>query len=155
MGFQSGPTGENLGMNISDLRQKAQAGSVVAQTALGICYLDGINVNTDYHAAFEFLSAAADQGASRAMFNLGRMYAEGLGTAKNPTESIRLYEKASEAGEFLAQIALARIYSCGAVMPERPDLARKWYLAAASQEKLVRDCKEELKEAKAYLDRMS
>jgi uncharacterized protein len=138
-------------MNISDLRQKAQAGSVVAQTALGIGYLDGINVNTDYNAAFEFLSAAAGQGASRAMFHLGRMYAEGLGTAKNPTESIRLYEKASEAGEFLAQIELARIYSRGTVLRERPDLARKWYLAAASQEGLVRDCHEELKEAKSYL----
>jgi uncharacterized protein len=142
-------------MNISDLRDKAQAGSVVAQTALGICYLDGINVTADYNAAFEFLSAAAGQGAARAMLNLGRMYAEGLGTAKNPTESIRLYEKASEAGEFSAQIALARIYSRGTVMPERPDLARKWYLAAALQEGLVRDCEEELKEAKTYLRSMS
>jgi len=67
-------------MNISDLRQKAQQGSAVAQTLLGTCYLEGIEVEVDHKEAFRLLSAAADQGAPRAKLNLARMYAEGLGT---------------------------------------------------------------------------
>jgi TPR repeat protein len=50
-------------VNIPDLRQKAASSSVVAQSALGICYLDGVDVAVDYSEAFRFLSAAAGQGA--------------------------------------------------------------------------------------------
>jgi len=39
-------------MNIRELRQKAESGSVVAQSMLGICYLDGIEVPIDYREAF-------------------------------------------------------------------------------------------------------
>src|ERR1700730_7949410 len=100
-------------MNISDLRRTAESGNVVAQAALGTCYLDGIDVEVDYQEAFRFLSAASAQGASRAMTNLARMYLGGLGIPKNPREAIRLYEEAAKAGEFLAQIELGRIYSRG------------------------------------------
>ena|SRR5437879_7243375 len=67
------PVGGKSKMNISDLRQKAQRGSVVAQTILGTCYLDGIDVEVDHKEAFRLLSAAADQGAPRAKMNLARM----------------------------------------------------------------------------------
>jgi TPR repeat protein len=70
-------------MNIPDLQRKAQAGSVVAQSVLGACYLDGVDVEINYPEAFRLLSAAADRRAPRAMANLARMYAEGLGTSQN------------------------------------------------------------------------
>jgi len=34
-------------MNIPDLQRQAESGSVVAQAILGICYLDGIEVEVD------------------------------------------------------------------------------------------------------------
>jgi TPR repeat protein len=122
---------------------------VVAQTLLGTCYLEGIDVEVDHKEAFRLLSAAADQGAPRAKMNLARMYAEGLGIAKNLPEAIRLYEGAAEGGEFLAQVQLARIYARGMGVPANPAVAREWYAAAAAQEASVGDC-EELQEAKAY-----
>src|SRR5689334_18825208 len=100
-------------MNISDLRKKAAAGNVVAESMLGICYLDGIDVGVDYQEALRFLSSAAEKGAARAIVHLARMHAEGLGIPKNMPEAIRLYEKSAVAGEFLAQIQLARIYVRG------------------------------------------
>ena len=70
-------------MDISKLRQKAESGSVVAQTVLGTCYLEGIDVPMDYSEAFRLLSGAAEQGAPRASCNLARMYKDGLGVSQN------------------------------------------------------------------------
>jgi TPR repeat protein len=137
-------------MNISDLRQKADSGSVVAQSVLGICYLDGTNVEVNYQEAFRLLSAAAEKGAPRAIANLARMHATGLGIPKNLPEAIRLFEKSAKAGEFLAQIELARIYSRGTDVPIDRGIALLWYSAAAIQEGRVGDC-DELREAKAYV----
>jgi TPR repeat protein len=77
-------------MDILDLRHKAASGSVVAQTILGTCYLDGIDVEFNYKEAFRLLSTAAHQGSPRAKMNLARMHAEGLGISKNPQEAIQL-----------------------------------------------------------------
>lgn len=138
-------------MNIPDLREKAKSGSVVAQTVLGICYLDGIDVQVDYEEAFRLLSGAADHGASRAASNLARMYAEGVGIPKNSIMAIRFHEAAARAGEFLSQVALGRIYAHGTGVRADFDEALRWYSAAASQEDRVVDC-EELREAKSFVD---
>jgi TPR repeat protein len=102
-------------MDIPDLRRKADSGNVAAQAILGSCYLDGIDVEINYGEAFRLLSAAAGQGASRAVANLARMYAEGLGIPKNLPEAIRLYEAAAKAGEFFAQfdVVLRRCRASG------------------------------------------
>src|SRR4029077_15134408 len=115
---------------------------------------DGINVEVDYKEAFRLLTAAAEQGAARAMANLAYMNAEGLGISKNLSEAVRLDEAAAESGEFLAQVELGRMYSRGVGVPACPSAARKWYSAAAAQEASVSDC-EELHEAKAYITRPS
>ena len=62
-------------MRISELREKAERGNAVAQTVLGVCYLEGIDVEVDDTKALRLclLSAAADQGVPRAKTNLARM----------------------------------------------------------------------------------
>jgi hypothetical protein len=137
-------------MKIADLRSEAAKGNVVAQSILGICYMDGIDVEVDYQEAFRLLSAAADQGARRAVANLARIYDEGLGTQKNIPEAIRLYERAAKGGEFFAQIALGRIYSRGTDVPANPDEALIWYSAALAQEGSIDDC-QEMSEARNYV----
>jgi TPR repeat protein len=137
-------------MNIADLQKKAQNGSVVAQTILGTCYLEGVNVEINYVEALRLLSAAAERRAPRAMSNLARMYAEGLGTTSNLREAIRLYEAAAEAGEFEAQIQLARIYSRGTSGKSDPQEALRWYSAAISQAGEIGECPE-LQEAEGYV----
>jgi hypothetical protein len=123
---------------------------VAAQTVLGICYLDGIEVEVSYEEAFSLLSKAARYGVPRAMANLARMYAKGLGVQRDLLVAVNLYEGAARAGEFFAQVELGRMYSRG--MGVSPDIAtaRKWYSAALAQQGRVADC-EELREARAYL----
>lgn len=96
-------------MDIGALRQKAESGSVAAQCLLGICYLDGVDVDVDYDAASRLLSAATAKGSPQAMAALARMYAGGLGVTKNLPKAVRLYEVAAGAGESDAQIELARL----------------------------------------------
>jgi uncharacterized protein len=138
-------------MDIRELHQKAESGSVVAQCVLGICYLEGTEVQADYKKAFELLSTAASRGASRAVLNLARMYAEGLGIPKNTQEALRLYESVAKV-EFLAAIELGRIYSRGIGVAIDKENASRWYVAALEQRDGVGDC-DELREAKAYLNR--
>jgi TPR repeat protein len=137
-------------MNISLLQQEAQTGNAVAQTVLGVCYLDGIDTPVDYIQAFRLLSAAADHRVPRAMANLGRMYAEGLGIPRDIVEAIRFYEAAAKAGEFLAQVELGRIYSRGLGVARNPDAALRWYSAAAAQQANGGEC-EEIQEARTYI----
>ena len=146
-------------MNIHELRRRADSGSPVNQSVLGICYLYGVDVQVDYKEAFRLLSLA---GTSRAVANLARMYAEGLGIAKDTAEAIRLY-KAVGRSEFRAQLELGRIYSRGLSVPIDRVEAFRWYSAAAAHEE--RDCVddpinaafvgsgtfEEVQEAKAYV----
>jgi len=140
-------------MDVNNLRRRANLGNVVAQSILGLSYLDGIDVETDYSEAFRLLSAAAAAGAPRAMAGLAKMYAEGRGVAKDIGEAIRLYSGAAERGEFLAQIALGRIYSRGLGVSKDLDAAIKWYTRAANQEAKVEDCAE-LREAKEFLGKL-
>jgi len=77
-------------IDIGELRKKAERGNVAAQSILGICYLDGIDVKTDYAEAYHFLSLAAKRGASRAQFNLARMLANGLGVPRDPSRALSL-----------------------------------------------------------------
>jgi len=96
------------------------------------------------------VSAAAAQGASRAVVNLARMYAGGLGIPQDLPKVVSLYTTAAEAGEFIAQVELGRAYARGLGVPADPASARRWYSAAAAQQGRVLDG-EELREAKAYL----
>jgi len=137
-------------MDIPNLRQKADSGNVVAQSILGNCYPEGVEVGVDDEEAFRLLSSAAGQGASRDKANLARMHAEGLGVLKSLPEAIRLYEAAAQAGEFFARLGLARIHAQGLGVPADSGSALEWYSAAAGQADRIADC-EELREARTYV----
>jgi TPR repeat protein len=134
------------------MRRKAEAGSCVAQGVLGACYLYGVEI--DYQEAFCFLSAAAEQGASRAVLNLRHMYAKGLGIPQNTEGSIRLFEAvagpADSSDAFAPRIELGRIYLRGAGVPVDSDEAFQWYSAAIALAPAGSDS-DELREAKAYV----
>jgi uncharacterized protein len=138
-------------MDTCELRQKAESGSLAAQTVLGISYLEGIDVEIDYDQALRFLSLAADRGASRAIVNLARMYAAGLGVERDVPRAINLYESVGEA-EFLAAIELGRIYSQGQGVPADAKSAMRWYSTAAAWKVRVEEG-EEMREAARYVTR--
>jgi TPR repeat protein len=139
--------------DIAELRKQAEAGSVVAQGVLGICYLHGIGTSVDYKQAVRWLSASAEKGVARSMAELGRMYFEGRGVAKNLAQAIPLLHRAAIRGDFSAQVDMARAYLRGEGVPADAKTALNWYKAAASQEGSAAIKAEELREAQVYLSR--
>jgi TPR repeat protein len=147
-------------MNIPELKQETKSGSIVAQSALGVCFLYGRDVEVNYKEAFRLLSAAAERGASRAVVNLGRMFAEGLGVPKDLPQAIRHYKAVAKV-ELRAQLGLARIYSRALGVPTDAKQARKYYSLVAKARNVVDDpataafagavTSDEVNEAKAYL----
>ncbi len=117
-------------------------------------YLYGYEVEVDYKEAFKSLSAAASQGASRAVLNLGIMHAKGLGIPQNIPEAIRLFEavaKPSDSSDaFAARIELGRLYSSGFGMPIDIAKALSWYKAAIALTVDAEDS-EDLREARTYV----
>jgi TPR repeat protein len=119
-----------VNVDLEDLRRKAESGNRAAQCVLGICYLDGVDVEADYKKAFRYLSEAAEGGVSRAVVNLARMYEEGLGIPQDMQEAIRLYKCVAKV-ELLAAVELGRIYSRGLSVPVDHNEAATWYRIAA------------------------
>ena len=145
-------------MDIEEQRRKAEAGSCVAQSLLGISYLYGYNVDVNYGEAFKFLAAAAKQGGSRATLNLGIMCAKGLGIPQDLPEAIRLFEAVATPSEssdaFAARIQLGRLYASGSGVQVDSAKALAWYKSAIDIASGVED-HEYLGEAKAYVAEMS
>lgn len=125
-------------MNISDLENRAKNGSAVAQSILGLSYLYGREVKPNYEKAFQLLSTAAENGASRAILGLAKMYAEGLRTAKDAIGAIRLY-KSVEQAEIRAKLELARLYSLDNLGISDLKEALKYYSLVAEQSGAVED----------------
>jgi hypothetical protein len=144
-----------MGFNIAEMRQRAEEGDCPSQCMLGLCYLYGIDIEVDYKEAFGFLSAAAEQHASRAVLNLGRMYAQGLGIEQNFPEAIRHFEavaKLPDSGDtFQARVELGRLFGGVSGVPVDPKLVLKWY-SAAVEIASEGDDPEEVKEARDYIE---
>jgi TPR repeat protein len=136
--------------NIEELRRSAEAGSVVAQSVLGISYLWGYDVERDYEQAFKWLTEASSQGAPRALVNLGTMYEHGLGRSVDIDAACALYEQGARAGEFFGNVYLARTFANGIRGAVDEASALKWYRRAAEMRNQVMDCVE-LQEAEAYV----
>jgi len=112
-------------VDITELRRKVESGSGVARSVLGGRYLDGIEVEADYQEAFRLLSAAAHQGASRAVVNRAGMHSEGLRVGKDGKDAVRLYKSVSSS-EFPALIAFGRLSSRGVEVPVDSAEAPRW-----------------------------
>jgi uncharacterized protein len=143
-----------LTLNIAQIRQDAEAGSCASQCQIGLCYLYGLNVEINYKEAFRFLSAAAEQRASRAVLNLGRMYAQGLGIEQNVPEAIHHFEAVARPSDstdaFAARIELGRLYARGVGIPVEKSKALHWYSLAL--EVSEGEDEEEVREARHYVE---
>jgi TPR repeat protein len=138
-------------MDMTELRARAESGSLPAQSVLGICLLEGIDCAADYVEAFRWLSAASTRGAARAMAHLGAMYERGLAVPADLGRARELYEGAATRGEFLACVWLARLLAQEDASHPDQEGARRWYREALSQADRVQDSPE-LEEARTYVE---
>jgi len=137
-------------MDIKKLISEAEKGNTVAQTLLGMCYLDGVDVEENHEEAVRWLSIAAEKGSPRAISNLGVCYLEGWGVPRDQPKAIDLFLQAVKKGEFMPKMLLARIYAD----QENVESAMFWYQEALGDREHV-DADEELEEAAEYLARFA
>jgi uncharacterized protein len=149
---------QTMALDINDMRRKAEAGSCVAQGMLGACLLYGIEVEIDHAEAFKWLSAAAEQRASRPTLNLAYMHQQGLGIPVNPQQAIKLFTAVATPSDstdaFAARIELGRTFASGLGVPMNESEAEKWYSAALAVATMEDDA-EMVEEAKSFMARRS
>lgn len=72
----------------------ADMGIANCQVAMGLLYLNGTGVNTNYAEAMHWVKKAAEQGDASAQNVIGYIYHQGLGTSPNREEARFWYELA-------------------------------------------------------------
>ena len=84
--------------NIPQLMDEADAGNVISQYNLGLCYAEGNGVEVDLAEAVRWFRKAAEQGMPQAQFNLGLCLSRGAGVAKNEVEGAMWLNSAAQQG---------------------------------------------------------
>lgn len=74
------------------LVKQAQAGDVMSQYNVGLCYLYGQNTTVDFNEAYQWFERAAKQGDRLAGLFLGYMNELGLGRVINYTQAVNNYK---------------------------------------------------------------
>ncbi|RNF86284.1 tetratricopeptide repeat protein [Montanilutibacter psychrotolerans] len=137
-------------MDIDALRAQAEQGTVAAQVALGMRYLDGDGVDEDFAQARHWLALAAERGHPRAQVNLGAIHENGWGVEVDLDQARSLYERAAAQNEFMALVLLARMHAAGRGTVRAPAQAAALYRRALAFDGRV-DADEELAEARAFV----
>lgn len=109
----------------------AESGDRIAQNNLGVMYLRGRGVDTDFVRARALFSASAAQGLVGAKFNLGIMALRGYGGPVDHAEALRWFRESAEGGDREAQFFLGLMYFKGQGLPADAEQARGWFLHAA------------------------
>jgi TPR repeat protein len=72
-----------------EVQRAAEAGDANAQSALGVKYEAGEEVNQDFRQSASWFRLAAEQGNAEAQFNLGVLYAKGEGLPQSVQQAAR------------------------------------------------------------------
>ena len=116
----------------------AEVGYAPAQVALAGMYESGQGVAKDPQKAFAWyqqaaLHALAGRHKAQAQFAVAEAYDQGAGVPANPTRALTFYKLAAVSGQPAAQNALATYFYNGQLVTKDLAVARKLFLAAASQ----------------------
>ncbi|MCK5805669.1 MAG: sel1 repeat family protein, partial [Lentisphaeria bacterium] len=115
------------------IRSSAEAGVVLHQYFLGVCYALGTGVPKDGVEAVKWYRKAAEQNYASAQYNLGLCYHKGIVVPKDEAEAVKWYRKAAEQDYAPAQYNLSLCYHKGIVVPKDEDQVVKWSRKAAEQ----------------------
>ena len=110
--------------DISDLRQRAEAGDTKAQYSLARAYRRGEGVPEDLSKAVHWSRQAAEQGHKDAQLKLGGMYQSGQGVPKDTAEGLKWWEKAWKQDAVNVSWSVEQISSRKANYPVAPYILR-------------------------------
>ena len=110
----------------------ANTGNPVAETIIGLKYLDGQGIAADPAQALKWLQKAADAGQAVAQYRLGTMYERGQGVAANPASAAKWYQAAANLGNRKAMHNLAVAFAEGATGKKDMAESARWFSKAAA-----------------------
>ncbi len=111
----------------------AEQGDATAQDKLGMLYLNGDEVKSNYKKGFDLLNKAAQQNNIQAQLHLAFAYEMGIGTKTNAQDAFHWYLKAANLGNAKAQYKVADMYQSGTGISKDLTQANAWYQKASSQ----------------------
>jgi TPR repeat protein len=118
----------------ADLRAKAEAGDLHAQTELGRAYYLGLfGLAKNEAQSAQWYRLAAEQGDASAQYNMGWRCADGRGVPVDKAESAKWYRLAAEQNHPDAQAHLGYCYYTGTGVEKDLAEAYKWEDLARSQ----------------------
>ena len=102
---------------------------------VGVCYINGNYVKTDYSEALKWFRKALNQDvvSTSAYYYLGMCYNEGFGVSKNHTEAVKYFRKSAELDYDRAQYNLGVSYLKGIGVAKNQNEAIRWLKMAAEQ----------------------
>ncbi|GAA4762147.1 tetratricopeptide repeat protein [Stakelama sediminis] len=114
------------------IRQAAEEGVAEAQTVFGQMLLDGVEVERDATAGFEWFVRAAAQGHLMALNMVGRCYDLGWGTAVNKARAAECFRIAATRGLEWGMYNYATALTMGEGVAEDKAAAFGWFEKAAA-----------------------
>jgi len=108
-------------------------GNPVAQSNLGIMYLDGKGVPQSTSEAVRYLSLSAAAGSSLGQNNLGGLYRDGKGVPRDYVRAAQWFAASAAQGNSAGMYNLGLMYEMGQGMKAEPFHAYMWYTLAAEQ----------------------
>ena len=111
-----------------DRQRIAQSAYMMARMSLSGTGPDGMPVEKNARAAFEYMQYAAEYGLPEAQCDLALLYSEGIGTAKDNYKAFEWFRKSADQGYALAMHNVAAYYLN--VFKDQ-QLAFQWYRKAA------------------------
>ena len=120
--------------DVARIRNSAEAGDPVAQTAMGFLCEEGWGgVPQSYSEAAKWYKKASAQGSAEAQLSLGYLYIQGKGVAKNDAEAFKLFKQAALQGVDKAQYNVGLCYKGGDGVEKNTKEAFNWFLKAAQK----------------------
>ena len=125
---------------LKSLLELANKGDVIAQYSVGMCYDDGVDIDTggecepDYEEAAKWFSRSAERGFVDAQSELGHLYMyNGSGSEEDEAKGAIWYKRAAEQGDAESQYEVGHCYEFGRGVEEDEAEAVKWYQRSAIQ----------------------
>jgi TPR repeat protein len=112
-------------------RSLAEQHDVIAQSALGYMYANGLGSAHDNVQAAFWYRRAAEKGDVTAQNALGYMYANGLGVTQDYIQAAIWYRKAAEQKDINALSGLGYLYTTGLGLDQDYIQAAHWHCQAA------------------------
>ncbi len=117
-----------MGGSAEDRQRMAQSAYMMARMSLSGVGPEGMPVEKNARAAFDYMQYAAEYGLAEAQSDFAMMFFEGIGTSKDERKAFEWFQKSADQGY---PPAMHNVAACHFTVFNNQRSAFEWYLKAA------------------------